>query len=172
MPQLAVAPDPVNTEPLSFDALYRECAGDVFAYVMTLLRERSAAEDVTMAAFERAYRRRRSFDRARGNERAWLFTIARNAALDELRRRKRTVALIGDHEDLGAAVGDSDPLQRAAVRAALAELEPRERELVALKFLAGLSNAEIADVLGVSASNAGTRLHRVVQKLREACHAS
>src|SRR3954463_15723331 len=167
MPELAVAPEPINTETLSFDALYRECAGDVFAYVMTLLRERSAAEDATMAAFERAYRRRRSFDRARGNERAWLFTIARNVALDELRRRKRTVALVGEPADEGtAAVGDSDPLQRAAVRAAIAELEPRERELVALKFIAGLTNAEIADVIGVSASNAGTRLHRVVQKLR------
>jgi len=172
MPQLAVAPEPLNTEPLSFDALYSECAGDVFAYVVTLLRDRSAAEDVTMAAFERAYRRRRSFDRARGNERAWLFTIARNAALDELRKRKRTAALIGDPVDVSAAVGESDPLQRAAVRAALADLDPRERELVALKFIAGLSNAEIADILGVSPTNAGTRLHRVVQKLREACHAS
>jgi RNA polymerase sigma-70 factor (ECF subfamily) len=170
MPQLAVAPDPVNTDPLSFDALYRECAGDIFAYVMTVVRDRSTAEDVTMAAFERAYRRRRSFDRARGNERAWLFTIARNAALDELRRRKRSAALTSDPVDVTAAVGESDPLQRAAVRTALADLEPRERELVALKFIAGLSNAEIADVIGVSASNAGTRLHRVVQKLREACH--
>ena len=172
MPELAVAPDPVNTESLSFDALYRECAGDVFAYVMTLLRDRGAAEDVTMSAFERAYRRRRSFDRNRGNERAWLFTIARNAALDELRRRKRTAALTGDVVDLTAAVGDSDPLQRAAVRAALAALDAREQELITLKFIAGLSNAEIAGVLGVSPTNAGTRLHRVVQKLREACHAS
>jgi RNA polymerase sigma-70 factor (ECF subfamily) len=56
------------------------------------------------------------------------------------------------------------------VRAALAELEPRERELVALKFVAGLSNAEIAKVIGTSESNAGTRLCRVVAKLREACH--
>ena len=67
MPQLAVAPEPINTEPLSFDALYRECAGDVFAYVMTLLRDRSAGEDVTMSAVERAYRRRRSVDLNRGN---------------------------------------------------------------------------------------------------------
>jgi RNA polymerase sigma-70 factor (ECF subfamily) len=57
------------------------------------------------------------------------------------------------------------------VRAALAGLDPRERELVALKFVAGLSNAEIAEVIGTSATNAGTRLHRVVVKLREACHA-
>ena len=53
--------------------------------------------------------------------------------------------------------------------AALATLEPRERELIALKFFAGLGNAEIASVLGVSESNAGTKLHRAVTKLREAC---
>lgn len=169
MPQLAVAPEPINTDPPSFDALYREHAADVFAYAMTLLRDRPAAEDVTMAAFERAYRRRRTFDRRRGNERAWLFTIARNAALDELRRRKRSAPLTGDPADEPAS--EDDPLQRAAVRAALAGLDPRDQELVALKFVAGLSNAEIADVIGTSATNAGTRLHRVVVKLREACHA-
>ena len=54
---------------------------------------------------------------------------------------------------------------------ALASLDPRERELIALKFHAGLSNAEIADVLGVSASNAATRVHRALTRLREACHA-
>ena len=47
---------------------------------------------------------------------------------------------------------------------------PRERELVALKFMGGLSNAEIARVLGMSESNAGTKLHRTITKLREACH--
>jgi RNA polymerase sigma-70 factor, ECF subfamily len=51
-------------------------------------------------------------------------------------------------------------------------LTPRERELVALKYFAGLSNSEIAAVLGISESNAGTRLHRVLDKLREACHAA
>jgi RNA polymerase sigma-70 factor, ECF subfamily len=49
-------------------------------------------------------------------------------------------------------------------------LEPRDRELVALKFHGGLTNAELAKVLGTSESNAGTRLHRAVTKLREACH--
>jgi RNA polymerase sigma-70 factor (ECF subfamily) len=56
------------------------------------------------------------------------------------------------------------------VRAALASLEPRERDLVALKFAGGLSNAEIARVLGMSETNAGTRLHRTIEKLRRACH--
>jgi RNA polymerase sigma-70 factor (ECF subfamily) len=168
MLQPLVAADPPELESASFDALYRATAGDVFAYVMTLLRDRGAAEDATMAAFERAYRRRRRFDRRRGSARAWLFAIARNAALDELRRRGRSAQLLGDVED--PAGPDDDPARRAAVRAALSRLDARDRELVALKFYAGLSNAEIGEVLGTSETNAGTRLHRVVAKLREACH--
>jgi RNA polymerase sigma factor (sigma-70 family) len=155
---------------LDFDALYRAARDDVFAYVATLLHDRGAAEDVTALAFERAYRKRKSFDAARGTERSWLFGIARNAALDELRRRKRSAALAADPPaDEPAPEEEADTaLRRTAVRTALAELPARDRELIALKFHAGLDNAELADVLGVSVSNAGTRLHRVLTKLREA----
>jgi len=60
-------------------------------------------------------------------------------------------------------------LRRTTVRDALAALPPRERDLVALKFHAGLSNSEIARALGMSESNAGTLLHRTITKLRKAC---
>jgi RNA polymerase sigma-70 factor (ECF subfamily) len=156
---------------LDFEALYRAARDDVYAYVATLLRDRAAAEDVTAAAFERAYRKQRRYDPATGSERAWLFGIARNAALDELRRRKRSAAMVAEPEDVAAAAPEDAAeatLRRAAVRAALAGLEPRERELVALKFHAGLDNAELAAVLGVSVSNAGTQLHRAMTKLRKA----
>jgi RNA polymerase sigma-70 factor (ECF subfamily) len=63
-------------------------------------------------------------------------------------------------------------LRRTAVQAALAGLAAREREIVALKFHAGLSNAELARVLGVSESNAGTLLYRTMEKLRKACNAT
>jgi RNA polymerase sigma factor (sigma-70 family) len=152
-----------------FERLYRSSRDDVYAYVATLLRDRFAAEDVTALAFERAYRRRGSFKPARGSARAWLFGIARNAALDELRRRKRVAPLASEPE--AAPEDDADPIRRATVRAALAGLDARDRELVALKFFAGLDNAEIAAVLGISASNAGTRVHRAVHRLREACDA-
>ena len=82
---MTATPTAVDTSWERFEALYRASRDDVYAYVATLLRDAAAAEDVTALAFERAYRRRRSFDRSRGNERAWLFGIARNAALDELR---------------------------------------------------------------------------------------
>ncbi|HUA71872.1 MAG TPA: sigma-70 family RNA polymerase sigma factor [Solirubrobacteraceae bacterium] len=157
-----------------FESLYRSSRDDVYAYVSTLLRDPAAAEDVTALAFERAYRRRRTFDRRRGEERAWLFGIARNAALDELRRRRRVVTLVTDPED--AATADADDaevaLRRTAVQNALAKLPAREREIVALKFHAGMSNAELAGVLGVSESNAGTLLYRTMEKLRKACNAT
>jgi RNA polymerase sigma-70 factor (ECF subfamily) len=162
-----------NTATMAFDALYRSCADDVHAYAWSLLRDRAAAEDVTALAFERAYRKRNRYNADRGSERQWLFAIARNAALDELRRRKRTASLVVDPEDFSATEAfegsPEDSERRATVRVALDSLDPRDRELVALKFHAGLSNAEIAGVLGISESNAGTRVHRAVAKLREAC---
>jgi RNA polymerase sigma-70 factor (ECF subfamily) len=164
---------PENTATPTFDALYRDSAADLYAYVRTLLRDDAAAEDVTAAAFERAYRRRASFDARRGSQRAWLFGIARNAALDELRRRRRSAALVTEPPDAEAPGLDDEVdlvLRRAAVRSALAALDAAEREIVALKFHGGLTNAELAAVLGTSESNAGTRLHRAVAKLREACH--
>ena len=85
---------------------------------------------MTALAFERAYRRRASFDRRRGVERAWLFGIARNAALDELRRRKRVAGLLVDPEDVSAqspADGAEVELRRTAVRWAIAELNGGER---------------------------------------------
>jgi len=157
----------------AFEELYRQSRDDLYAYVVGLLRDRSAAEDVTAQAFERAYRRRRSFKPARGSRRAWLFGIARNAALDELRRRKRRARLVAEPEDEDLTLpheGAEVAIRRAALRSAIAGLAPRERELVALKFFAGLTNAEIAEVIGTSETNAGTRLHRVIQKLRRSCN--
>jgi RNA polymerase sigma factor (sigma-70 family) len=158
------------------ERLYRSSRDDVYSYVLTLLRDAAAAEDVTALTFERAYRRRRTFDRHRGDERPWIFGIARNAALDELRRRRRFAALLIDPDSPEAEPANPEDeadvlLRRTAVRTALAEMSARDRELLALKFQAGLSNAELAEVLGVSESNAGTMLHRAVQKLRKAVNA-
>jgi RNA polymerase sigma-70 factor (ECF subfamily) len=156
-----------------FAELYERTFPRVYAYVASLLRDRSAAEDVTAQAFERAYRKRRSYRPARGSMDAWLFGIARNAALDELRKRKRRAVLETDPEDTGSPAPEDQAelaVRRETVRAALASLDGQERDLIALKFAGRLSNGEIARVLGMSESNVGTRLHRTITKLREACH--
>jgi RNA polymerase sigma-70 factor, ECF subfamily len=172
--QTLVAPtrDVPSDADVAFEDLYRSSRDDVFAYAVGLLRDRVAAEEVTAAAFERAFRKRRSYDARRGTPRAWLFGIARNAALDELRRRSRLAELPAEPADPSIDLDDlaDRGLKRGIVRAAFERLSPRERELVSLKFFAGLSNRELARVLGTTESNAGTRLHRAITKLREACH--
>jgi RNA polymerase sigma-70 factor (ECF subfamily) len=161
------------TDAFDFDALYRESRDDVFAYAATLLRDSAAAEDVTALAFERAYSKRSRFNARRGSPRAWLFGIARNAALDELRSRKRAAEaqIPGPLEEPGPDEAAEFAAERDAVRAALSRLPAKDREVIALKFHADLSHAEIADVLGISPTNAGTLLHRAMTKLREAVDA-
>ena len=122
-----------DTAAESFGDLYERTFDRVYAYVQSMLRDRAAAEDVTAQAFERAYRKRRSYRPRRGSAEAWLFGIARNAALDELRRRGRHARMATEPEDMAAQPVDDagrDALcARETVRAALDSLEPREREL-------------------------------------------
>ena len=172
----------------SFERLFRDCARDVHGYAIALLGDRAGAEDVTALAFERLYGARKRLDRTRGTPRAWLFSIARNAALDELRRQRRHGAdrLEPERVELEGAGGgnplaagqtrQADPAEaielaerRATVHAALLELPLREREVVLLKFHGQLTNVELARVLGISESNAGTRVHRALTTLRETC---
>jgi RNA polymerase sigma-70 factor, ECF subfamily len=160
-----------------FDQLFRECAADVHGYAISLLGDRAGAEDVTALAFERVYRARARLDRSRGTPRAWLFAIARNAALDELRRRRRARVDASEVDAAAAApFADAEPdaalehaERRVTVQAALLELTPREREVVLLKFHGQLTNGELAQVLGISESNAGTRVHRALTTLRDTC---
>jgi RNA polymerase sigma factor (sigma-70 family) len=161
----------LNT-PQGFEELYRDTFPRVYAYVASLLRNRAAAEDVTALAFERAYRKRDRFSTRRGSPEAWVFGIARNAALDELRRLKRRASLESEPADVWSPGPDEEAersFTREEVRAALASLDGRDRDLIALKFAGGLSNQEIARVLGISETNVGSRLHRAVEKLRKAC---
>lgn len=157
---------------VAFDALFKGCAADVHAYAISLLEDRAGAEDVVALAFERLYRSRSRLDRRRGTPRAWLFAIARNAALDELRRRQRHPHLsldaqLSEDHDSGLQIEQIE--RRAALRSALGALPAREREVVLLKFHGQLSNGELAEVLGISESNAGTRIHRALTRLRESC---
>ena len=105
----------------TFEELYAGTRDAVFAYVMGLLRDRHAAEEVTAQAFERAYRKRRLIDETRGDARSWLFGIARNAALDELRRLRRHATPTDPDALADVAMGDDvrDLDQRIALHQAL-----------------------------------------------------
>src|SRR3954464_3827508 len=112
---VATATGKVDESRVAFEALYRESRDDLYAYVAGMLRDRSAAEEVASQAFERAWRKRRQIDKRRGTSRAWLFGIARNAALDELRRRGRIT-----HSEPDATLAPTaNPADVAVDRAAL-----------------------------------------------------
>src|SRR3954467_2328439 len=93
---VAEAKDAPREADPAFDRRSRPSRADGYASLASLLRDSTAAEEVTAAAFERAYRKRNRFDPRRGEPRAWLFGIARNAALDELRRRGRQAELTAE----------------------------------------------------------------------------
>ena len=129
-------------------ALYRESRDDLFAYVAGLLRDRAAAEDVTALAFERACRKRRTFDpEARAH-------AAPGCSGSPATPRSTSCAAAGARPSSATSppTRRGDPGREAAdvgaapgrPAAAMASLSSRERELVALKFFAGLANAEIA----------------------------
>lgn len=167
---LEAAPRTPGPRVRNFEDLYGDCRDDLFAYVAGLLRDRGAAEDVTALAFERAYRKWGKFNPERGTERGWLFGIARNAALDYLRKRKREAPLTHDPAAAEAVADADDDIERqATVARALAALPAADRELISLKFYAGLTNTEIAETTEISPSNVGTRIHRAMTKLRDAC---
>jgi RNA polymerase sigma-70 factor (ECF subfamily) len=165
------APGP-GVEEFSFDDLYRDSAGDVHGYAISLLGDRAGAEDVTALAFERLYRARGRLDPRRGTPRSLLFAIARNAALDELRRRRRRPELLADADPARSEPAEETAElieRRETVRAGLAALTAREREIVLLKFHGQLTNAELGRVLEISETNAATRLHRALGRLRANC---
>src|SRR4051794_15248207 len=149
---VATATGKLDEARIAFEALYRESRDDLYAYVAGLLRDRSAAEEGTSQAFERAWRKRRQIDRGRGTPRAWLFGIARNAALDELRRRSKLARDAASETAKSEQIANpaDAAVERAVLEQALDSLSGRDRELVALKFFAGLSNAEIAAVIRTS----------------------
>lgn len=160
---------PVGGTPESddFDALYRSSRDDLFSYLTYLTGDRGTAEEVTAKAFETAFRKRNRFRPLSGDLRAWLFGIARNAAIDELRRGSREAALDLAYEPIDPIASASVSEDRIVLTQAMRKLQVRDRELIALKFFAGLENDQIARVVGISKSNAGTQLHRAVGRLRE-----
>ena len=155
---------------VDWNALYADHLPRVYNYFRYRVGDGPEAEDLTAETFEKAWRGRMRYRRSRGAFSTWLFTIARNVAVDSFRRRRPTVPFDTVH---GRA--DGMPLDEVVQRhgdlarlgALLARLPTRERELVALKYGAGLTNRSIAGLTGLSESNVGTILHRVVRRLRE-----
>ncbi len=139
----------------------------VYRYLVYLTGDRGAAEDLTAETFEKAFRSWRRFDPRRGSPRTWLCRIARSVAVDWFRaesRRKRREDTYAREIPLVEEFGDGLP---GPLEAALHELSPAEREVVALRVLLELDGPSAARVLGISQTACSTRLSRALRRLEE-----
>src|SRR5215469_14946140 len=116
----------------------------VYAYVAYRIGDGAEAEDVTSETFERALRYRDSFDPRRGDPAAWLIGIARRCIADAAMQRKVATAELPERSLEGQ---DDALLDRLELRAAVAQLDDRDRELVALRYGADLSARQIGELL-------------------------
>ena len=137
----------------------------VYAYVAYRIGAGHDAEDVTSAVLERALRYRASYDPRRGDPASWLIGIARSCVNDHFRKAVATDEL-GD-ERMGHASLEADAVRRLGVAEAIAALDQRERELVALRYGADLTAREIGRLLDMRTNAVEVALHRVRSRLRQ-----
>lgn len=142
------------------------------AFARTMLGEQEAARDLVQEAAARALGARQVPADAPAY-RAWMFQIVRNAALDELKRRRRltaAAALPEAHADLWSY--DAARIAKLTVEQGLAALEPPHREIIALIDIAGFSYAEAAGLTGVPIGTVMSRVARARSALLAAIEQS
>lgn len=166
--------DRARQDRAAFAALYRMHVDAVYRFAHRRGGSREVAEEATANTFERALR---SFDRFEWREnglRPWLFRIASNEVTEIHRRTARADRPRGQlalqslaHGTAPAPDADSDGVDRSALRAALDRLPDRYRDVISLRYLAGLSAADAAAELGCSNRVLAVTLHRALGALRK-----
>lgn len=160
----------LTTADPDWEAVYADQLPRVYNFFRYRFGPAADVDDLTSRTFEKAWRARHRYRRDIAGFGTWLLSIARNVATDHLRARRLLVpieeaaalpAAVRTPED--EAVLGSDASRLASLLAALTD---RERELLAMKFGAEMTNRDIAAATGLSESNVGTIVHRAVQTLR------
>ena len=145
-----------------FDQVFDEMFLPAFHVAHRILSNVADAEDAAAEALARAMR---SWDRVRRlpYRDAWIMRDAANVAIDRARRPKHSSAV----PDMGVQDGTDDVVQRMGLAAAMATLSKRQREVLSLRYLADLSEAEVACSLGISVNSVKTHTLRGVAAMRE-----
>jgi RNA polymerase sigma-70 factor (ECF subfamily) len=151
-----------------FERLYTEHASALFGFLAYRTGQRALAEDLVAETFARALRGRKGFDRRRGTEKAWLYTIALNLVRDHQRRAGVEERALERSADAGEDRALEQAEARDAVQRALGTLSDEERDTVALRFGGDLTVPEIAKLTGEKLTTVEGRLYRALRKLREA----
>jgi RNA polymerase sigma-70 factor, ECF subfamily len=154
----------------AFELLYGRYVRSVFGLALRRLGDRGHAEDAVQEAFAAIWRSASTYRPERGAAGGWLYTVARNAIVDRLRRNGPAT----DAELPELVSGEPDPSQRAEdsevswrVHRALEELQPREREVIELAYWSGMSQSEVAEYLGLPLGTVKTRTRSGLTKLAD-----
>lgn len=156
----------------SFEQIFEKYRRPVFAYARGILKDEALAEDCVQETFLELVRKSESIDIARGVK-GWLFRVARNRAIDALRKRSREVT--SDRSDHRADPGpgpDGDLISVEAsesVMEAVSKLKDAEREIVMLRFFGGLTFAEAESATGIPLNTLIWRCRRALEKLAVIC---
>lgn len=157
----------------AFEALYDDTLPRVFALVRRICIDPALAEEVVEDAYVQAWREAGRYDTRRGAPVAWLLTIARSRALDALRRREPAQVVPEPHALVPDPETSADPLDllllfesASATHRALASLAPRERQMIGLAFLRGMTHAEIAAETGWPLGSVKTTIRRALATMR------
>ena len=155
---------------LAFEELYRRYARSVLGIALRRIGDRGRAEDATQDTFASIWRSASRYDPARGRPTSWLYTVARNAIVDGLRRRPDPT--VSDPPDI--ATSDPGPADVAEtewvswrVHRALETLPENERSLVELAYWSGMSQSEIAAYLGMPLGTVKTRTRAALGRLAD-----
>lgn len=158
-----------STGEVDWEALYADQLPRVYNYFRFRLGGEADVEDLTARTFEKAWSARARYRRDLAAFSTWLYRIAHNLCVDHLRSRRAHAPLDDASEVPADRTPETEEERRSdlsRLAALTASLPERERELIALKYGAGLSNRAIVSLVGLSESNVGTILHRTVQALR------
>jgi RNA polymerase sigma-70 factor (ECF subfamily) len=152
----------------AFELLYRRYVRPLFGLALRRLGDRGHAEDAVQEAFAAIWRSASTYRPERGAAGGWLYTVARNAIVDRLRRN----GLSTDAELPELVANEPGPPERAEdsyvswrVHRALEELQPREREVIELAYWSGMSQSEVADYLGLPLGTVKTRTRSGLARL-------
>jgi RNA polymerase sigma-70 factor (ECF subfamily) len=153
---------------IDWESAYQAYLPRIFNYFCYRTCDETLAEDLAAATFEKAWRSRNRYRSDLAAFSTWLFTIARNLATDHFRRRQELPLEEAASLQTPGSLEDSIESQADLKRLAqlLHNLSERERELIALKYGAELTNRAIARQTGLSENNIAAVLHRAVVRLR------
>lgn len=148
----------------ALEKLYRATSSGVYAYALSILKNRHDAEDVLQDCYVTVFRCAGQY-RSQDTPMAWIMTITRNLCYKLLQRQQRYTSL-DPAEDFGSANMDAD--DRLMLQRCMKVLTDEERKIVVLHAVAGCSHREIGKHLNLKTSTVLSKYHRALKKLRTA----